>query len=36
MIKIDLFEETIFQTIKRGATELSKDVKLAFEDAIIK
>lgn len=34
MIKIDLFEETIFQTIKRGATEISKDVKVAFEDAI--
>ncbi|MBE7081864.1 MAG: fumarate hydratase [Clostridiales bacterium] len=34
MIKIDLFEETIFQTIKRGATEISPDVKLAFEQAI--
>lgn len=34
MIKIDLFEETIFQTIKRGATEISQDVKIAFEKAI--
>ena len=34
MIKIDLFEETIFQTIKRGATEISQDVKSAFEKAI--
>lgn len=34
MIKIDLFEETIFQTIKRGATEISADVKKAFEHAI--
>lgn len=34
MIKTELYEEVIFQTIKRGATVISDDVKEAFENAI--
>ena len=34
MIKTELYEEVIFQTIKKGATEISDDVKEAFERAI--
>lgn len=36
MIKKDLYEEVIFQTIKKGATVISDDVKEAFERAIQK
>ena len=36
MIKRELFEEVIFQTIVRGATVISPDVKAAFEQAIEK
>ena len=36
MIKIETYEKVIFETIKRGATEISKDVKDAFERAIEK
>ena len=34
MIKTELYEEVLFQTVKRGATEISIDVKEAFEAAI--
>ena len=34
MIKTELYEEVIFQTIKRGATVISDDVREAFESAI--
>ena len=34
MIKTEIYEEALFQTIKRGATEISDDVKEAFEKAI--
>lgn len=34
MIKRELYEEVIFQTIRKGATVLSADVKRAFERAI--
>jgi len=34
MIKRELFEEVLFQTVKRGATEISADVREAFEAAI--
>ena len=34
MIKTEVYEEALFQTIKRGATEISDDVKEAFEKAI--
>ncbi len=34
MIKTDLYEEVIFQTIKRGATVISEDVRNAFSEAI--
>ena len=34
MIKRELFEDVIFQTIVRGATVISPDVKEAFERAI--
>ena len=34
MIKCDLLEEILFQTVKRGATEISPDVRKAFEAAI--
>lgn len=30
MIKTEVYEQVIFETIKRGATEISKDVKSAF------
>ena len=36
MIKRELFEEVIFQTIVRGSTVISPDVKAAFERAIEK
>lgn len=34
MIKIETYEKALFETIKRGATEISPDVKTAFENAI--
>lgn len=34
MIKTEIYEEALFQTIKRGATEISPDVRGAFVDAI--
>lgn len=34
MIKTKLYEEVLFDTIRRGATEISDDVKLAFQSAI--
>ena len=34
MIKTEVYEKIIFETIKRGATEISADVKSAFEKAI--
>lgn len=34
MIKTDVYEQALFETIKRGATEISPDVRAAFEDAI--
>ena len=34
MIKTEVYEKALFETIKRGATEISDDVKLAFEKAI--
>ncbi|MBE6630878.1 MAG: fumarate hydratase [Ruminococcaceae bacterium] len=34
MIKTDIYEQALFETIKRGATEISPDVRSAFEDAI--
>jgi len=34
MIKTDIYEQALFETIKRGATEISEDVKIAFEKAI--
>ena len=34
MIKIDIQEQALLETIKRGATEISADVRGAFEDAI--
>ena len=34
MIKRELYEEVVFQTIRKGATVLSDDVKEAFEAAI--
>lgn len=36
MIKTEVYEEVLFQTVKRGATEISPDVKTAFEKAIEK
>ena len=30
MIKTSLYEQVLFDTIKRGATELSPDVEMAF------
>ena len=36
MIKTEIYEEVLFQTVKRGATEISPDVKTAFEKAIEK
>ena len=34
MIKTDIYEEALFETIKRGATEISPDVRNAFVGAI--
>ncbi len=34
MIRIDAYEEALFEIVKRGATEISDDVKEAFEKAI--
>ena len=34
MIKTEIYEEALFQTVKRGATEISPDVHKAFVDAI--
>lgn len=34
MIKTDVYEQVLFETIKRGATEISTDVRIAFEKAI--
>ena len=34
MIKTELYEHVLFETIKRGATEISPDVQTAFEAAI--
>ena len=34
MIKIETYEKVLFETIKRGATEISPDVQTAFEKAI--
>ncbi len=36
MIKISVYEQAIFETIKRGATKLSEDVKEGFVKAIAK
>lgn len=36
MIKTDIYEAALFETIKRGATEISDDVQIAFENAIAK
>lgn len=34
MIKTDVYEKALFETVKRGATEISPDVKDAFVNAI--
>ena len=34
MIKTEVYEQVLFETVKRGATEISADVKEAFEAAI--
>ena len=34
MIKTEIYEQALFETIKRGATEISADVREAFENAI--
>ena len=34
MIRTELYERVLFETVKRGATEISPDVKDAFEAAI--
>ena len=34
MIKTEIYEQALFETIKRGATEISPDVRDAFERAI--
>lgn len=36
MIKTDIYEAALFETIKRGATEISDDVRIAFENVIAK
>ena len=36
MIKTDIYEQVLFETIKRGATEISPDVRDAFVRAIEK
>ena len=34
MIRTEVYEKVLFETIKRGATEISADVREAFEAAI--
>ena len=34
MIKTEVYEKALFETVKRGATEISPDVKDAFIRAI--
>ena len=34
MIKTEIYEQVLFETIKRGATEISPDVRDAFINAI--
>ena len=34
MIRTELYEKVLFETIRRGATEISEDVRAAFEAAI--
>ena len=34
MIKTEIYEQALFETVKRGATEISPDVRSAFEAAI--
>lgn len=34
MIRTDIYEQVLFDTVRRGATEISPDVKAAFERAI--
>ena len=34
MIKTEIYEQVLFETVKRGATEISPDVRAAFENAI--
>lgn len=34
MIKTEVYEQALFETVKRGATEISPDVRGAFESAI--
>ncbi len=34
MIKTEIYEQVLFETVKRGATEISTDVKEAFDAAI--
>ena len=36
MIKTEVYEQVLFETVKRGATELSADVQEAFEAAILR
>jgi hypothetical protein len=36
LIRTDTYEQALFETIKRGATEISPDVKNAFVKAIEK
>ena len=36
MIKTEIYEQVLFETVKRGATQISPDVKEAFEKAIEK
>ena len=34
MIKVETYEQALFEIVKKGATEISEDVKVAFEEAI--
>ena len=34
MIRTEVYEKVLFETVKRGATEISPDVQEAFEAAI--
>ena len=36
MIRTEIYEKVLFDTVKRGATEISSDVKVAFETAILR